>query len=79
MKSLTTRAFFIIFGFALAVVADATVLKMIGLTLVIVGNLSMYGPFWAVPSVYLSEQAAAVGIAWTEVEPVGLLQFGSRL
>jgi ACS family tartrate transporter-like MFS transporter len=52
-----------IFGFALAVVADATVLKMIGLTLVIVGNLSMYGPFWAVPSVYLSEQAAAVGIA----------------
>jgi ACS family tartrate transporter-like MFS transporter len=52
-----------IFGFGLAVVADATVLKMIGLTLVIVGNLSMYGPFWAVPSVYLSEQAAAVGIA----------------
>jgi ACS family tartrate transporter-like MFS transporter len=50
-------------GFALAVYVDNTVLKMAGLTLVIVGNLSMYGPFWAVPSVYLSEQAAAVGIA----------------
>jgi ACS family tartrate transporter-like MFS transporter len=50
-------------GFALAVLVDDSLLKMTGLTLVIVGNLSMYGPFWAVPSVFLSEQAAAVGIA----------------
>jgi ACS family tartrate transporter-like MFS transporter len=50
-------------GFGLAVFVDNPVVKMIGLTLAIVGNISLYPPFWALPSVYLSEQAAAVGIA----------------
>jgi ACS family tartrate transporter-like MFS transporter len=38
-------------------------LKMLGMTVALVGIYSFYGPFWTLPSQFLSEDSAAVGIA----------------
>jgi ACS family tartrate transporter-like MFS transporter len=50
-------------GLVVAVMSDATVVKMTAITVSITGIYCSYGPFWALPQVFLSERAAAVGLA----------------
>jgi ACS family tartrate transporter-like MFS transporter len=38
-------------------------LKMVGMTIALVGIYCFYGPFWTLPSQFLSEESAAVGLA----------------
>jgi MFS family permease len=47
----------------LPLVQDSTALSLLMLTFVIAGTLSLTGPFWTLPSTFLSGAAAAGGIA----------------
>jgi ACS family tartrate transporter-like MFS transporter len=38
-------------------------LRMVGMTIALVGIYCFYGPFWTLPSQFLSEESAAVGLA----------------
>ncbi|HET7599047.1 MAG TPA: MFS transporter [Gemmatimonadales bacterium] len=50
-------------GFVLAIAARDAVTLVTALSLITFGVLSPIGPFWALPTVFLKEQAAAGGIA----------------
>ena len=50
-------------GLIVAVASDGTFVKMIAITFAITSIYCSYGPFWALPQVFLSEGAAAVGLA----------------
>jgi Sugar phosphate permease len=50
-------------GLAITLLADTTVAKMLGIMIALVGSYASYAPFWALPALFLSEEAAAVGIA----------------
>jgi len=51
------------FGLILIAVADNMYIKIGGLVLNAIGNVAFYGPFWSLPSIYLTGAAAAVGVA----------------
>lgn len=53
-----------IVGLGITIVADGTIAKMVGIMITLVGSYCSYAPFWALPSIFLSEQAAAVGVAF---------------
>jgi ACS family tartrate transporter-like MFS transporter len=55
--------FLAIFGLILFGVLGALSLKMVGMTIALVGLYCFYGPFWSLPSQFLSEESAAVGLA----------------
>jgi ACS family tartrate transporter-like MFS transporter len=42
---------------------DGIPLRLTGVILNAVGNVAFYGPFWALPSIYLTGRAAAIGVA----------------
>ena len=65
--------------FLLASVGNAAVLSMIALSLITCGVLSFFATFWAVPTGFLRQSAAAAGIAW--INSVGNLggHFGPDL
>ena len=50
-------------GFAIAAASHDHVLTLLGLTLAVVGVLSAFGPFYSMPSSFLTGPAAAGGIA----------------
>jgi ACS family tartrate transporter-like MFS transporter len=50
-------------GFAAAVVTKGPVMGLVGLSLAAIGVNGRFGPFWALPSMFLAEEAAAAGIA----------------
>jgi len=51
------------FGLSIIAVSDNMTLRIIGLILNAIGNVAFYGPFWSLPSIYLTGQAAAIGVA----------------
>ncbi|MFS0784445.1 MFS transporter [Bacillus sp. 1P06AnD] len=54
----------IVFVLALGLMmAPGIPMKLIGLTLTGVASYSFYGPYWAIPTIYLSGEAAAIGVA----------------
>jgi len=55
--------FISIFGLILFGVLDGLGPKMIAMTIALVGLYCFYGPFWSLPSQFLSEESAAVGLA----------------
>jgi ACS family tartrate transporter-like MFS transporter len=55
--------FIAIIGLILFGVLGSLALKMIGMTIALVGLYCFYGPFWSLPSQFLSEESAAVGLA----------------
>ncbi|MEP6766355.1 MAG: MFS transporter, partial [Gemmatimonadaceae bacterium] len=63
----------------LALVGHATIPSVIALSLVTCGVLSFFATFWAVPTSFLRQSAAAAGIAW--INSIGNLggQFGPDL
>lgn len=50
-------------GLLITGMASDPVIKIIGITMTMLGIYSAYGPFWSMATRYLSEQSAAVGIA----------------
>ncbi len=50
-------------GALIAAVAASPLLKMTGLVLITVGSTSMMGPFWTIPTLFLTGASAAVGTA----------------
>ncbi|MDR3438314.1 MFS transporter [Telmatospirillum sp.] len=50
-------------GLMMIALFDSIPLRLTGVVLNAVGNVAFYGPFWALPSIYLSGRAAAVGLA----------------
>ena len=64
---------------ALAVVGHAAVLSVVALSIITCGVLSFLATFWAVPTSFLRQSAAAAGIAW--INSIGNLggQFGPDL
>lgn len=50
-------------GLALIAVSDNMHVRILGVVLNAVGNVAFYGPFWSLPSIYLTGQAAAIGVA----------------
>jgi ACS family tartrate transporter-like MFS transporter len=50
-------------GFLLVAASDTLALKMIGLCMAAVGIYAGFGPFWSLPSLFLTGTAAAAGIA----------------
>ena len=50
-------------GLCLSASLGSTAIVMLGLSLAAAGLLSMHGPFWPLPSTFLSGSAAAAGIA----------------
>ena len=63
----------------LAVAGHAVVPALLAMTLVTCGMLSFYATFWAIPTAFLRQSAAAAGIAW--INSIGNLggQFGPDL
>ena len=53
-----------IVGLALTIMSNGSISKMIGIMITLVGSYCAYAPFWALPSLFLSEAAAAVGVAF---------------
>lgn len=55
----------LVFAVALGVIAfsDSITIKLIALALTGIGNFAFYGPYWAIPSLYLSGEALAIGLA----------------
>lgn len=55
----------LIFVLALSVIAysDNITVKVIALAVTGIGNFAFYGPYWAIPSLYLSGEALAIGLA----------------
>lgn len=55
----------LVFVVALAVIAYSNniTVKLIALALTGIGNYAFYGPYWAMPSLYLSGEALAIGLA----------------
>lgn len=43
--------------------AGSVPLRLAGVVLNAIGNVAFYGPFWALPSIYLTGRAAAIGVA----------------
>lgn len=50
-------------GLVITIMSADIVVKFIGITIALVGTYASYAPFWALPSIFLSEESAAVGIA----------------
>ncbi|EJW12769.1 Putative transporter transmembrane protein [Rhodovulum sp. PH10] len=50
-------------GLMMIAVFDEIPLRLTGVILNAVGNVAFYGPFWSLPSIYLTGRAAAVGVA----------------
>lgn len=50
-------------GLSMIAVSDNMYIKILGVIFNAVGNVAFYGPFWALPSIYLTGEAAAVGVA----------------
>ncbi|TCP28770.1 ACS family tartrate transporter-like MFS transporter [Scopulibacillus darangshiensis] len=48
---------------ALIYISDSAVLSIVMLAIVIMATFSYFGPFWSLPSLFLTEASAAVGIA----------------
>lgn len=55
----------VIMALSLAMIALSSnmTVKIIGLALTGVGNYAFYGPYWAIPTMYLTGEAAAIGVA----------------
>lgn len=50
-------------GLAITLWSSDTVIRMVGIMIALVGSYGAYPTFWALPALFLSEGAAAVGIA----------------
>ena len=50
-------------GMVMIATSGNVYLKILGLTLNGIGNVCFYGPFWSLPTVFLTSEAAAVGVA----------------
>lgn len=55
----------LVFVASLAVIAfsDNITVKLVALAITGIGNYAFYGPYWAIPSLYLSGEALAIGLA----------------
>lgn len=52
-----------VIGLAMAAFSDNLIVKVIGLTINGAGNVMYVGPFWSLPAIFLTAEAAAVGMA----------------
>jgi len=52
-----------VIGLLMAAFSDNLIVKVIGLTINSAGNVMYTGPFWSLPSLFLTAEAAAVGMA----------------
>jgi Sugar phosphate permease len=50
-------------GLVMIAVSSNVIVKIVGLTLAGVGTFIYFGPFWSLPGIFLSDKAAAVGVA----------------
>jgi ACS family tartrate transporter-like MFS transporter len=50
-------------GLSMIAISDNMYIKICGLIFNAIGNVAFYGPFWSLPSIYLTGHAAAVGVA----------------
>lgn len=50
-------------GISMTAISASPVVKMIGLVLYLVGSTSIMGPFWTIPTLFLTGASAAVGTA----------------
>lgn len=50
-------------GLVIIACSDNMYMKICGVVINAVGNVAFYGPFWSLPSIYLTGKAAAVGVA----------------
>jgi ACS family tartrate transporter-like MFS transporter len=50
-------------GLLMIAYTDSVPLRLTGVILNAIGNVAFYGPFWALPSIYLTGRAAAIGVA----------------